>query len=96
MFQTIIQSTLDLSLSQFIGLVGFFTYLGSFFSLQMGWLDGNGNRYALLNIAAAACVLFSLLETFNLASALIQISWIAIGLGGLALRALGQSGDTKS
>lgn len=72
---------------QIIGLLGFLTYLGSFAALQAKILNGNGSIYALLNVIAASLVLLSLTEAFNLASALIQISWIAIGLAGLSWRA---------
>ena len=75
-----------MSIFQTIGLLGFFVYLASFAALQMRLLDGNGVAYAALNILAAALVLVSLTEAFNLASALIQISWIVIGLFGLAWR----------
>lgn len=75
-----------MSLYQVIGLMGFLAYLGSFAALQMKLLDGNGVRYAALNILAACLVLISLTEAFNLASALIQISWILIGICGLAWR----------
>lgn len=73
---------------QIIGLLGFLTYLGSFGALQARLVDGNGALYGLLNILAAALVLISLTEAFNLASALIQISWIIIGVGGLIGRFL--------
>ena len=69
------------------GLLGFLTYLGAFASVQFGLLDGNSTTYSLANIVAAALVAVSLAANFNLASALIQGSWIMIGLAGLGLRA---------
>jgi len=72
---------------QAIGVAGFIVYLASFASLQAKLLDGNGSLYAFLNVIAATLVLVSLMEAFNLASALIQISWIAIGIFGLSLKA---------
>ena len=69
-----------------IGCFGFVIYLGSFGSVQLGWLDGNGMLYCALNVCAASLVLMSLSGAFNMASALIQVSWIAIGLYGLATR----------
>ena len=71
---------------EMIGIAGFLAYMASFALLQAGMIDGNGRAYCLLNIAAAAMVLVSLSEAFNLASALIQISWIAIGGFGLLCR----------
>ena len=69
------------------GLLGFVAYLGAFASVQFGFLDGNSTTYSLANVLAASLVAVSLEAEFNLASALIQGSWIIIGLTGLALRA---------
>lgn len=91
-----------MSIFQIIGLVGFFVYIGSFAALQAKVLDGNGSAYCVLNILAAALVLVSLTEAFNLASILIQISWIAIGLVGIfwkvreSFREVGQIGHSAS
>ena len=73
---------------EFIGIAGFLVYVLSFFAVQLSLLDGNSSQYAVLNIFAAFLVLVSLSEAFNLASAMIQISWIAIGLVGLQMRKL--------
>ena len=69
-----------------LGVAGFFAYLGSFAALQFNLLDGNSTIYSVMNVIAASLVLVSLFDQFNLASALIQSSWILIGLSGLALR----------
>lgn len=68
------------------GLVGFGAYGAGFALVQMDKVDGNGTLYSLINIAAAALVLVSLYQDFNLASALIQVTWISLGLIGLLLR----------
>lgn len=75
-----------LSLTQVLGLFGFIGYMAGFASQQFGLIDGNSKTYSLINVGSASLVLLSLMEHFNLASALIQISWIAIGLGGLTIR----------
>ncbi len=72
---------------QCVGVLGFLTYLFSFGAVQFGILDGNSTTYSLCNVLAAVLVAISLIADFNLASALIQGSWIVIGLTGLALRA---------
>lgn len=59
-------------------------YLGSYAALQAGLIRGSSYIYALLNLLAASFVLISLSAAFNLSSALIQVFWIAISLGGLA------------
>lgn len=65
------------------GLLGVVLYLGSYAALQLGLIRGNSRTYTLLNLAAASFVLISLLTEFNLASAMIQISWIVISITGL-------------
>ena len=69
---------------QLIGVAGFFVYIAAFGLVQIGRLDGNGAHYSLLNVLAASLVATSLIAEFNLASALIQCSWIFIGLIGLS------------
>lgn len=71
---------------ELIGVAGFFAYISAFASVQIGQMDGNGIAYSLLNILAATLVGIGLLAEFNLSSALIQGSWIIIGLTGLVLR----------
>ncbi len=68
------------------GVIGFFVYITMFGAVQLGLMDGNSNAYSLGNVAAASLVAISLIQEFNLASALIQGSWIVIGLIGLGLR----------
>lgn len=74
------------SLYQTIGIAGFLAYMAGFAGLQFGFLDGNGRAYIWSNIIGASLVLISLTTAFNLASALIQISWIIIGVSGLMRR----------
>lgn len=66
-----------------IGVAGMVMYLGSYFMLQTGALQSNTATYCIANILAASLVMISLLHDFNLASALIQVSWIAISAIGL-------------
>ena len=58
-------------------------YLGSYALLQLGVLKGNSYAYAALNLVAAALVLVSLMRSWNLASAIIQISWITLSVLGI-------------
>ena len=68
---------------QMVGIAGFLSYMAGFAALQLGLLDGNGPLYALTNVIGAVLVLVSLASAFNLASLLIQISWIVIGCYGI-------------
>ncbi|QGX99240.1 hypothetical protein EI983_13585 [Roseovarius faecimaris] len=71
---------------QTIGVVGFLTYIIGFKLVQTGHLCGNGVGFALTNVIAACLVLVSLVGAFNLASFLIQVSYILIGLYGIGMR----------
>ena len=82
----LIQFPEALSLFNYLGLLGFVTYLTSFGALQFRIIDGNSIFYTLLNVLAATLVLISLTVDFNLASALIQITWIIFGVVGLVFR----------
>ena len=73
---------------QLIGLLGFVVYISAFGWVQLGWMDGNSAKYSLCNVLAASLVAISLFAEFNLSSALIQGSWIFIGLFGLLKRQL--------
>lgn len=72
---------------QIIGVVGSVCYIGAFGMVQVGLMDGNSMAYSLVNIVTASLVCISLLAEFNIATALIQGSWIVIGTVGLVLRA---------
>lgn len=66
-----------------IGIFGVALYLGSYAALQLGLVHGQGYLYPAINFAAASCVLASLMDSFNLSSAIIQVAWITISLVGI-------------
>jgi len=68
---------------ELLGVVGFIFYMLAYGLLQLGKLSGQCYSYTLLNMLAASLVLISLVHQFNLASALIQVSWIVISIVGL-------------
>lgn len=69
---------------EWAGYLGVAFYIGSYVALQTGLIPGVGYGYATLNLIGAALVLVSLTFAFNMASAMIQISWICISLFGIA------------
>ena len=77
-------------LAEPFGIGGVVIYLGSYFALQIGLIRGQGYLYPSLNVVAAIFVIFSLTTDFNLAAALIQVSFIIISLVGLARNWLGR------
>ncbi len=74
----------DLDLFNAIGIVGVSLYIGNYTALQTGFVRGQGYVYPAVCLIAASCVLASLMQDFNLSSAVIQITWIAISMIGIA------------
>lgn len=68
---------------QIAGIAGVVFYLGAYGALQLGLVRGNGYPYAIMNLAGASLVLVSLFTSWNLFSAIIQISWIALSAVGI-------------
>lgn len=68
---------------EIVGILGVLVYIGAYLALQLGLVGGQTYIYAALNLTAASAVLFSLSDAFNLSSAMIQLSWIAISLIGI-------------
>lgn len=79
------------SFCHYIGLVGFLLYMVGFAGLQLQYLDGNGYLYVIINFFAALFVLIGLSFEFNIASALIQISWIIISIVGIGRKMMKQN-----
>jgi CRP-like cAMP-binding protein len=71
-------------LAQLIGVGGAISYLLSYALLQAGLLHGNSYTYAAMNGAGALMVMVSLIHAFNLASLLIQVSFLAVSVLGIA------------
>ena len=68
------------------GILGFALYAVSFALVQADRLDGNGKTYTVMNLAAAALTLVSVVEQFNLSALLTQTTWIAVSFVGLVRR----------
>jgi hypothetical protein len=82
-----LMSTYDVSLiCNGIGVLGFMLYMTSYTLVTFQWIDSRGLTFFLLNTTAAALVLISLTQNFNLASALIQIVWIGLGIIAIVTR----------
>ena len=71
---------------EIIGVVGFLLYVLNYTLLTLGKFNSKDVGYFVFNWIAASMVLIGLIESFNLASALIQIFWIVISTVGIALR----------
>lgn len=73
----------DLDVFTAIGIVGVSLYIANYTALQTGFVRGQGYVYPTVCLIAASCVLASLTQDFNLSSAVIQITWIAISVIGI-------------
>lgn len=73
-------------IAELIGIIGFMIYIGGFFSVQSGFMCGNGIAFPVVQVTAASFVLVSLTTAYNLPAFMIQTSYIAIGVFGIALR----------
>ncbi|MEM9263645.1 MAG: hypothetical protein AAGA22_08710 [Pseudomonadota bacterium] len=76
-----------------IGIFGVILVLMSYFLLQAERLRSDGVRYLLMNAIGAVLILVSLLKTFNLASFVIEICWLAISVYGLVRVAMRSGKD---
>ncbi|MBV0911774.1 CBU_0592 family membrane protein [Anianabacter salinae] len=69
---------------EFIGLIGAIAYLGAYAALMAGFIRGDGYAYAAFNLCAALLIMASLQRDFNLSAMVVQVSFAAISLYGLA------------
>jgi hypothetical protein len=67
-----------------IGLLGVSLILLAYFLLQIEKLSSDQLAYPVLNLGGALFILVSLTHTFNLASFVIEVCWIAISIYGIA------------
>ncbi len=70
-------------MSDSVGMLGTALVVLAYFLLQLERIESGGVGYSLLNLVGATCLLFSLCFTFNLASFVIELFWIAASLVGL-------------
>lgn len=65
-----------------VGLIGVVAYLSAYGLLQLGRLNVEDARYALLNGAGASAILYSLVFDFNLPSFITQSAWLLFTIVG--------------
>lgn len=69
-----------------LGVMGFLSYMAGYAALQLRMIDGDGLTYSVSKVLGATLVLISLSTDFNLSAVLIQVSFLVIGLLGIAIR----------
>ena len=71
------------TLPDIVGLIGVSLILITYGALTLEKIDPKGWRYSAGNGLGAVLILISLYYSFNLASFVIEIAWLAISLFGL-------------
>ena len=65
-----------------VGITGVLLILLAYFRLQTGRVSATSIGFSMQNAAGSALILISLTFNFNLASFLIELSWLVISLFG--------------
>ncbi|MEM8986366.1 MAG: hypothetical protein AAGC95_06535 [Pseudomonadota bacterium] len=78
---------IELDWHDFVGFFGVGLIVGTYFASQIGRMAVDRPLYPALNALGAVLILVSLAFTFNAASFVIELFWLAISLVGL-VRAL--------
>ncbi len=80
--------------SDFLGFVGVALIVSTYFASQIGKMAVDRPLYPALNAIGAVLILVSLSVTFNAASFVIELFWLAISLVGLVRALRGVSART--
>jgi Cyclic nucleotide-binding domain len=67
-----------------LGLIGALSYIVGYALLQFGFIIGRGVAYPAFNLAASGLILVSLIDKFNMASAISQSLWVSLSIFGIA------------
>ncbi|MBM3468225.1 MAG: hypothetical protein FJX71_02185 [Alphaproteobacteria bacterium] len=72
-----------IELHDIIGIIGAISILVTYFLLQAQKMSATGLAYSVINLVGTFLILFSLLNTWNLTSVIIEIAWGAISVYGI-------------
>jgi hypothetical protein len=73
----------QISIHDIIGIVGVAIVLVTYLLLQIERMSSSSLLYSLANLIGAVLIMVSLVETWNLASVIIEIAWGLISLYGI-------------
>ena len=76
----------SLDSADFVGSVGTLIVVAAYFATQMRYLNSDELLFPIANLGGSLLISFSLIFNFNLASALMELFWIAISLVGIVRR----------
>lgn len=91
-----LQTAVGADVLRIVGVLGFLTYVTLYSCLSLRVLHSDSILYFCGNIFAATLVLISLAQEFNLAAALIQSFWIAMGIPAIILRLVHRRSDRRA
>ena len=74
---------LSLSYIDAIGTAGTLMVVAAYFGTQMRYINSDDLIFPILNLLGALLISVSLIHNFNLASALMEVFWIAISIFGI-------------
>ncbi len=84
---------MDLTISDFIGIIGVFVIMIVYILLQLEKMDAKGFWFSFLNGIGALLIIVSLFFDWNLASFLMEFAWLLISLYGVIKFFKVKSGD---
>ncbi|SLN61733.1 CBU_0592 family membrane protein [Ruegeria meonggei] len=73
----------SLTLADAVGSFGALIVVAAYFATQMRMMNSDDLAFPILNLGGSILIVYSLLESFNLASMLIESFWILISLLGI-------------
>lgn len=66
-----------------VGTAGTIITVGAYFATQMRYINSDDLAFPLINLVGSLMISFSLYYSFNFASSLMEVFWIAISLLGI-------------
>ncbi len=73
----------ELTVYDALGAVGVVMSVVAYLFLQIGMIKGDGYLFPFANLVASLCILGSLSQDFNMFSASMEITWVAISMVGM-------------
>ena len=73
----------DLTWADLIGSIGTLIVVAAYFATQIRYINSEDLLFPVANLGGSLLIAYSLIFSFNLASALMEIFWIAISILGI-------------
>ena len=73
----------DLTWADLIGSIGTLIVVAAYFATQIRYINSEDLLFPAANLGGSILIAYSLIFSFNLASALMEIFWIAISILGI-------------